>query len=123
MFNKNLVLVSGVAVVAGAIGFSASKAVEVIKKSSEQKRKENAFFDILKECIEDEADYCIANGIIDKSLREKVIKQIFEDTKKFVKESEESATVFNMSPEEQKKQLSESIKKSRVLYVMNEFCA
>ena len=117
MFNKNLVLVSGVAVVAGAIGFSASKAVEVIKKSSEQKRKETEFFNVLKECIEEETDYCINVGIIDESVRKKVIDQIFNDTKEMMKELDTNE-VFNMSPDEQRKQLKEGLKNSRSAYAM-----
>lgn len=122
MFNKNLVLVSGVAVVAGAIGFSASKAVEVIKKSSEQKRKETEFFNVLKECIEEETDYCINVGIIDESVRKKVIDQIFNDTKEMMKELDINE-VFSMSPDEQRKQLKEGLKNSRSAYAVYGFFA
>lgn len=126
MLNKNMLLVSGVAAIVGTVSVvGVSKAVKCVNKFTDRKRKETEFFNVLKECIEEEVDHCINIGIIDKSIREKVIKQIFEGTKKFVNDSgeEDRDKVLNMSPEEQKRQLTESIKKSRVLYVMNEFCA
>lgn len=119
MFNKNMLVVSASVAVAG-VGFGIYK---VVKNINEQKKKENAFFNILKECIENETDYCIDTGIIDKSIREEVIKQIFEDTKKFVNRAEDRDSIFNMSPEEQKRQLTESIKNSHSVYAMYGFCA
>lgn len=118
MFNKSMLLVSGVAAVTGAVSvIGISKAVEVIKKSSEQKRKETEFFNVLKECIEEETDYCINVGIIDESVRKKVIDQIFKDTKEMMKELDTNE-VFNMSPDEQRKQLKEGLKQSRSAYAM-----
>ena len=126
MLNKNMLLVSGVTAIVGAVSVvGVYKAVKCANKFTDRKRKETEFFNVLKKCIEEEVDHCINIGIIDKSIREKVIKQIFEGTKKFVNDSseEDRDKVLNMPPEEQKRQLTESIKKSRVLYAMNEFCA
>lgn len=122
MLNKNMLLLSGTVAAVSVIGtIGVSKAIKGINKITEKKKKENAFFNILKECIEEEIDYYIASGIINQSDRESVVKQIFEDIKEFVKDSKEEDrnSIFNMPPEEQKRHLTESIKNSRVLYAMN----
>ena len=115
MFNKStMLLVSGAVVGSVGAGFGIYKAV---KNINEQKKKENAFFNILKECIEEETDYCINVGIIDVSIRKKVIEQIFKDTKEMMKELDNNE-VFNMSPDEQRRQLKEGLKQSRSAYAM-----
>ena len=117
MLNKNMLLVSGVAVVSGAIGFGASEIVKGARKLADRKKKEKEFFNVLKECIEEETDYCINIGIIDESVREKVTEQIFKGTKEMMKDMD-TTEVFNMSPDEQKKQLKEGLKNSRSAYAM-----
>ena len=118
MLNKSMLVVSGTVAAVSVIGtIGISKAIKGINKITEQKKKEETFFNILKECIEEETDYCINVGIIDKSLREKVIKQIFKDAKEMVKKSDTNE-VFNMSPDEQRIQLKEGLKQSRSAYAM-----
>ena len=117
MLNKNMLLVSGVAVVSGAIGFGASEIVKGARKLADRKKKEKEFFNVLKECIEEETDYCINIGIIDESVREKVTEKIFKGTKEMMKDMD-TTEVFNMSPDEQKKQLKEGLKNSRSAYAM-----
>nr|DAX37463.1 MAG TPA: hypothetical protein [Caudoviricetes sp.] len=114
MFNKNMLVVSASVAVAG-VGFGIYK---VVKNINEQKKKENTFLNVLKECIEEEADYCVDAGILHKNDRDKVIERVFQDTKEMVKNNEESAEILNMSPEEQKEKLSEAIKNSRSIYAM-----
>ena len=124
MFNKNLVLVSGVAATLGAVSVvGVSKAVKGFKKFTDRKKKENEFFNVLKECIEEETNYCINIGIIDESAREKVAEQIFKDTKEMIKNAENIDTVFNMSPDEQRRQLREGLKNSRSAYAVYGFFA
>lgn len=118
MFNKSMLMVSGTVAAVSVIGtIGISKAIKGINKITEQKKKEEAFFNILKECIEEETDYCINVGIIDESVRKKVIDQIFKDTKEMMKDLD-TTEVFNMSPDEQKKQLKEGLKQSRSAYAM-----
>ena len=116
MFNKNLVVISSAVVVSGAVGFCASKAAKKFMEINEQKKKEKTFFDILRECIEEEADYCISIGILDKSMRDKVINQVFKDTKEFVKNSGNLNSVFELSSEDQKTQLKSSISNSHFIH-------
>ena len=124
MFNKNLVLVSGVAATLGAVSVvGVSKAVKGFKKFTDRKKKENELFNVLKECIEEETNYCINIGIIDESAREKVAEQIFKDTKEMIKNAENIDTVLNMSPDEQRRQLREGLKNPYTAYVDLEFFA
>lgn len=123
MFNKSMLIVSGAVVATGIVGAGVFKVVEELKKNNEQKKKENAFFDILKECIEEETDYCINHGIIDKSLRDKVIDQIFKDTVEFSKNNDNFNSVLELSPEEQRIQLKAGMESSRSMYAMYGFCA
>lgn len=118
MLNKNMLLVSGVAVVSGAIGFGASEIVKGARKLADRKKKEKELFNVLKECIGEETDYCINIGIIDESVRKKVTEQIFKDTKEMIKNAEDIDTVFNMSPDEQRRQLKEGLKNSRSAYAV-----
>ena len=119
MFNRNMMLVSAGVAVAG-VGFCIYK---VVKNINEQKKKENAFFDVLKECIEEEANYCVDAGILHQSDRDRVIETVFKDTKEMVKNSEDINEVLNMTTEEQKEKLSESIKNSRSIYAMYRWVA
>ena len=115
MLNKSSMLVVSAGVAVAGVGFGIYKTV---KKINDKKKKENAFLNILKECIEDEANYCVDAGILRQCDKDRVIERVFQDTKEMVKNNEESAEILNMSPEEQKEKLSEAIKNSRSIYAM-----
>lgn len=121
MLNKTtMLLVSGSIVAAGVIGTGVFKAV---KKINDQKKKENAFFDILKECIEEEADFCINAGILHQSDKDRAVKKIFEDTVEFAKNNDDFNSVLELSPEEQRSQLKAGMESSHPMYAMYGFCA
>lgn len=123
MLNKNLLVVSGVAVVSGAIGFGASKLVKGIKTLTGKKKRESEVLQILKKCISEETDYCVSVNMIDASIRNEVVDKIYKDSAEVLKNSTDFNTVLEMSDEDIYKQLKDSMKQSRVLYAMYGFCA
>lgn len=118
MLNKNLLVVSGVAVVSGAIGFGASKLVKGIKTLTDKKKRESEVLQILKRCIDEETDFCISVGMIDASSRNEVLNKIYKDSVEFLKTSKEFDAVLEMNDEDIYKQLKDSLKQSRSVYAM-----
>lgn len=119
MFNKSMLVVSGVAFTVGAVGtIGISKVVKNVKKFTDRKKRESEVLQILKRCIDEETDFCISVGMIDTSSRNEVLNKIYKDSVEFLKTSKEFDAVLEMNDEEIYKQLKDSLKQSRSVYAM-----
>ena len=119
MFNKSMLVVSSVAFTVGAVGtIGISKVVKNVKKFTDRKKRESEVLQILKRCIDEETEYYISVGMIDSSIRNEVLNKIYKDTVEFLKTSKEFDAVLEMNDEEIYKQLKDSLKQSRSVYVM-----